>query len=969
MANSETPQPGPEPDSPDPAGARPPQPAPKAARAPGGKPAQGAPARPQGAQQAAQGTPRAAQGGQQTGQGAAAGAPRQGQPRKAARPQSQPQPKNAQQKPAGAAKPAQPKAATDPAQKPTGQAKPVSSGAAQAPPPQNGSTPEPQDGKARGARGDGRPTASKLSWALAAAVCAAAGITASLLGAGNVASEHKTQAMQSFQSSAVSTAGTLKLMLQHEEDLATSGGTYFANNPNATEAQFAAWAHWARLLRRYPELERAGFVTLVSPTATKPSGTSAGAGTTATKTAAAGAKPSTTTASKTGTTSTFTSSAAPTATTSLSGLHITPAGVRPYYCLASTELVRGPAHRARAGIDYCSQSPALIFSRTTAQALVAPVSPTRPGQLGIETPVYRGTVPPGTAAGRIGAFAGWLREVLEPGVVLEATLANHPGEAIVLTYSHGASHSTFSLGTPHANAPSRTTVLHEGWTVTSFGAPISSSVVSDREARGLLIAGSALSILIGLLIYALGAGSPEGADATAAAPKPKPRPRSVPNEDLYDELTGLPNRALTLDRAERTVARAGRQSGMLAGALLVDVDWFDDVNQKLGRAAGDQLLKTVAERLEQVVRTEDSVGRLEGDKFLITVESVARGVRLDSLARRLIEALHKPVDLDDFGPSFVLTASIGVAYGRYTSHEQLMHDAQLAMEASKQAGKDRYTLFNANMRAVIEDRGVLEAELNAALREGQFFLLYQPICDLRTRKVVGLEATIRWQHPKQGVQLPADFLPLAEETGLIVPIGRWVLQEACARAAEWEVAGQKVPVGVQVSARQFNREGFATDVLRALQQSGVDPSMLTLEIAESIVMADATAATERMHQLKNLGVGMAIDNFGSGYAYRADLQRMPLSFLKVDRAELAASEDEDYRHWLLEAILVFGRDLSLTVIAKGIETAEQVSALQQMGCELAQGHFFGEPTPADALERLFADGVPGVRATSTGLVD
>jgi diguanylate cyclase (GGDEF)-like protein len=961
MANSEIPQPGPEPDAPDPARAQRPQPeagakAPgaKAPRAPGAKPAQGA----QGAQRPA-GSPRPAQGGK--------AAPRPAQQRKAPPPQTQAQLQNRAQEPAAAAAAAAgaPAKAKAKAKAPTAEkgatpaAAAAAAGTAAAKDQAVGAdgAPAQSQGSGRGVPGDRRPAASRLSWALAAVVCAAAGITASLLGAGNVASEHKTQAMQSFQTSAVSTAATLKLMLQHEEDLATSGGTYFANNPKASQSQFAAWAHWARTLRRYPELERIGFVTLVSPPAAAAQGSAGTRNTSTAPVSGAGSR----------------SAAAPashaTAPNPLAGLRVTPPGIRPYYCLTSTELVRAPAHQARAGIDYCAQMPALIFSRQTGADLVAPVSAKRPGQLAIETPVYRGSAPPASTAGKIGAFAGWLREVLEPGLLLETTLVTHPGEAIVLAYAHGATRATFTIGTPHSGAPSRTTILHEGWTVTTFGEPINSGLISDREARGLLIAGSALSILIGLLIYALGTARPATTDAPEAAPKPRQKARSVKDEDLYDELTGLPNKALTLDRAERTVARAGRQSGMLAGALLVDVDWFDDVNQKLGRAAGDQLLKTVAERLEQVVRTEDSVGRLEGDKFLITVESVARGARLDSLARRLIEALHKPVDLDDFGPSFVLTASIGVAYGRYTSHEQLIHDARLAMEASKQAGKDRYTLFNANMRAVIEDRGVLEAELNAALREGQFFLLYQPICDLRTRKVVGLEATIRWRHPKQGVQLPADFLPLAEETGLIVPIGRWVLQEACARAAEWEVAGQKVPVGVQVSARQFNREGFATDVLRALQQSGVDPSMLTLEIAETIVMADATAATERMHQLKNLGVSMAIDDFGSGYAYRADLQRMPLDFLKVDRSELAASEDEDYRHWLLEAILVFGRDLSLTVIAKGIETAEQVSALQQMGCELAQGHFFGEPTPADALERLFADGVPGVRATSTGLVD
>jgi EAL domain-containing protein (putative c-di-GMP-specific phosphodiesterase class I) len=204
------------------------------------------------------------------------------------------------------------------------------------------------------------------------------------------------------------------------------------------------------------------------------------------------------------------------------------------------------------------------------------------------------------------------------------------------------------------------------------------------------------------------------------------------------------------------------------------------------------------------------------------------------------------------------------------------------------------------------------------------------------------------------VLTPADFLPLAEETGLIVPIGRWVLEEACTRAAAWNVAGHRVGISVMVSANQLNRDGFATDVRRALQQSGIEPSLLTLEIAETTIMRDVAAAAERLREVKQLGVSIAIDDFGSGYAYRSDLEQMPLDYLKVDRSALAASEDEDYRNWLLEAILLFGRDLSLTVIAKGIETQEQLSALQAMGCAMAQGYFIGEPQVTGAVEGLLA---------------
>jgi EAL domain-containing protein (putative c-di-GMP-specific phosphodiesterase class I) len=229
-----------------------------------------------------------------------------------------------------------------------------------------------------------------------------------------------------------------------------------------------------------------------------------------------------------------------------------------------------------------------------------------------------------------------------------------------------------------------------------------------------------------------------------------------------------------------------------------------------------------------------------------------------------------------------------------------------------------------------------------------------------------VEALIRWQHPTQGMLAPDDFIPLAEETGLIVPIGRWALEEACNRAAAWHVAGHRVGVAVKVSATQLGRQGFVTDVRRALQQSGIEPALLTLEIAETAVMRDVESFAQRLREIKSLGVSIAIDDFGgSGYAHHSDLRRLPLDCLRVDRGSLAASEDEAYRSWLLESILLVGRDLSLTVIATGIETAEQMASLQALGCTMAQGFLLGKPTPVDAVEGLFVAGFPAAHATST----
>jgi EAL domain-containing protein (putative c-di-GMP-specific phosphodiesterase class I) len=325
----------------------------------------------------------------------------------------------------------------------------------------------------------------------------------------------------------------------------------------------------------------------------------------------------------------------------------------------------------------------------------------------------------------------------------------------------------------------------------------------------------------------------------------------------------------------------------------------------------------------------------------------------------VIESLHKPVTIEGFGPSISLTASIGVAFGRYETPDELLRDARLALDASKAAGKDRYTLFNANMRSVIEGRGVLEVELNAALQSKQLFLLYEPIHDLASQKVVGLETLLRWRHPAQGVLGPDSFMALAEETGLSVPIGRWMLEEAATRAAAWNVAGHRVGVSVPVTANQLARDGFATDVRRALLQSGIEPSLLTLEISESAVMREIEVVASRLQEMKQLGVRIAVDDFGSGYAHHSDLRRLPLDFLVVDRSSLAASDDEDYRSWLLQAILVLGRDLSLTVIAKGIGSQEEMLTLQTMGCTLAQGPFLGEPVPAEAVvERVLEAGLP-----------
>jgi len=834
--------------------------------------------------------------------------------------------------------------------------------------PGSGAQTEPEHEQS--SRGPG--AARKLVWALVALVCVAAGVVGSVLGAHAIVRSDSIKSRRSAQQTSAAVASSVKLSLRHEEDIAVGAATYFAGDSKTSPKQFATWVKWAQTLRRYPELEGLSLVTLVHANelavfharitgqSLEPARAAASASSSPSASATASSSAATTTAAS-----------KPKPKPARGTLRVVPSSDHPYYCLAIANLVRSPAKSPPAGLDYCAVTPGLLLSRDGGASNYTTVRAGGATALAIDTPVYRGNAIPHSVFGREAASVGWLREVIAPNVMLAEALRGHEASAVRIDYHTSQTSIAFASGAPQlveANttppgAEGTTLQLHNGWTVQSFAAVPRTSVLDDGSALALLIVGCALSALLGTLVFVLGGGrAPVVVVRVAQARKPSAPAPAAPGEDLHDPLTGLPNRALMIDRAECMLARAGRQSGLLVGALFIDIDWFKDVNEKLGDVAGDQILKIVAERLEAVVRAGDTVGRLGDDEFVLLVESAARGARLDSLARRVVESLHKPFELEGFGPSFFLTASIGVAFGRYSSPEDLLRDAQLALHAAKAAGKDRYTLFNANMRSVIEGRGVLEVELNTALAEKQFFLLYEPVYDLATGKVAGLDAQLRWLHPKRGVVLPDDFIPLAEEAGLTVPIGRWALEEACGRAAAWNVAGHAVGVSVEVSPNQLNRENFVTDVRRALQQSGVEPSMLTLAIAETTVMSDVSAAVERLEEIKQLGVRIAIDDFGgSGYAYHSDLRRLPLDFLKVDRSSLAASEDEDYRTWLLEAIMIVGRDLSLTVIAKGIESFEQLSALQGMGCAMAQGTLMGKAVPANGIDNVLDVKLPAMR--------
>ena len=766
-----------------------------------------------------------------------------------------------------------------------------------------------------------RTTAGRRGiWALASVLLVLGGVIASVLGAHALARTEADRGRLAFHLASAEIASTLRLAIQHEEDLVIGASAFVAGNPHASAADFDRWAESVHAMQRYPELQNIGLVELVP----------------ASQLAAFQARMTADPIRPFG----------PLSKPKQDESGVVPLGARPYYCLASAGLARSAASYLPVGLDYCALAPTLMSARDSGVASYAPFTHMGTTALGIQTPVYRGGVTPSTVTDRHHAFVGWLGELLVPGVVLNRALQGHAGVSVRFRYQSGHSHVQFASGTPAAGAQRATINLNNGWTVQSFGAAVAGGVFGDRDALGLLSAGILVSALLGLLVSVLGTGR------TRALSLVREKTRELSHQALHDPLTGLPNRALVLDRAEQMLARSARSPGTVAGALFIDIDGFKHVNDSLGHAAGDRLLQVAGERLQSAVREQDTVGRLGGDEFVVLVESTADEAALDVFADRLTEALRAPVELGAAGKIFSVTASIGVAVGRYGSPDELLRDADLALYAAKAAGRDRYALFDASMSGGVQSRLELASDLDGALAGEQLFLAYQPIFELPAREVVGVEALVRWQHPSHGLIAPESFIPLAEESGLISAIGRWVLEESCRQAARWAAEGLTLDIAVNVSAFQLGRSDFTEDVRRALGDSGIEPSSLTLEITETALMRDVGAACEHLLEIRALGVRVAIDDFGTGYASLSQLQRMPIDILKIDRSFVAALSVGGQSRELLEAILGVGRSLSLTVVAEGIEEPSQLRALEEMGCQMAQGFVLGHPGPARDVEGL-----------------
>jgi diguanylate cyclase (GGDEF)-like protein len=420
----------------------------------------------------------------------------------------------------------------------------------------------------------------------------------------------------------------------------------------------------------------------------------------------------------------------------------------------------------------------------------------------------------------------------------------------------------------------------------------------------------------------------------------------------HDPLTGLPNRTLILDRVEQMLARCARGQAQVA-ALFIDIDNFKTVNDTHGHAAGDQLLQAVAARLDGVVRGSDALGRLGGDEFVVISEGLSVQVGPELIAERLLEALKASFQLGaDEETRFTVSASIGIAVGGRTSAEELLREADIAMYRAKWDGKNRYAVFETGMQDVVQQRAELEMDLQGALERSEFFLVYQPTFALSDMTPTGVEALIRWQHPVRGVIQPDEFIPLAEETGLITEIGRWVVEQACSQSAAWRDAGYAMGMAVNVSARQLDSDRFIADVEGALRDSGLAPGALTLEVTETTLMRNIEETARRLVALKQLGVRIAIDDFGTGYSSLAHLQRFPVDALKIDRSFITGLSQNKEGETLIHTLVQLGKALSIETLAEGIEQPQQLSKLRDEDCDSGQGFLFARPLDVAGTEEF-----------------
>jgi diguanylate cyclase (GGDEF)-like protein len=570
----------------------------------------------------------------------------------------------------------------------------------------------------------------------------------------------------------------------------------------------------------------------------------------------------------------------------------------------------------------------------------------RSGLVATMTPVYRLGKPASVAT-----TTGWVLAVYQANEIVNPVLASHHGFSATLSYQNGHSGWTALYRTGSATRglmetiPLRTPGL---WSVTLVAPWATTGLSSNTQGLAVLLGGVIVTLLVFLLLLVLLRSH------TSVLELVDERTAQLHHQALHDALTGLPNRTLIFDRVEQMLARARRDMTEIA-VLFVDLDQFKDVNDTFGHAAGDDMLREAARRFQGTVRDTDTIGRLGGDEFVVLVEDAVGAANPEVVAGRILRALEEPFSVGDAQQTVSFQgATIGIATGLRDSAEALLGDADIALYNARTSTHNAFETFRPEMRVATERRVELEAQLRETLAQGQFDVVYQPIFSLADGRPLGAEALLRWNHPTRGVVGPAEFIPVLETTGMILDVGMFVLEHACACLTRWRKLNPAFYVSVNVSGRQFEHGPFTENVRDCLSRSGVPPEALMLEITETAVMRDFQSAARRLRSLRHTGVRLSIDDFGTGYCSMAYLQEFQVDVLKIDRSFVSRMDLSPRGASIVRTIIQLGRDLQLHTIAEGIESEAQLHRLKEYGCDAGQGFLLAVPAAAPATHALLA---------------
>jgi diguanylate cyclase (GGDEF)-like protein len=662
---------------------------------------------------------------------------------------------------------------------------------------------------------------------------------------------------------------------------------------------------------------------------------------------------------------------------------LTPATAQSPYCFTSLLAMRSSLESAGdtvlpPGLDWCATASAgaLNRSRDTGQAVTTTLlEPNESAILGslkssgghsaggaVQTlrsldqafgstvvvlePVYAQPAPTSVSARRQ-SLVGWVGGLVDTAAVLtNAGGANSDLQLTLARQNPGVSSQVVaSRVTGSALGLGKRIPISAGgsWLVTVRQPPV--AAVHTGTFQGLVVGGVvALATLLVFLV--LGALVVSRRRTMAVLDDQSGELRHA---NLHDSLTGLPNRALVVDRAEQMLARS-RRTQLPCAALLVGLDEFKRFNEVNGHPMGDELLRAIGERLRTLLREADTVGRVGGDEFVILTDGSSLAAGPELVGERITDVLHEPFYLDGWPEPFSVTAGIGIALGPRIGAEELLRDAGVALSEAKAAGKGKYVVFGQDLPQAIESRLAFENELRSAVASKQFVLRYQPIFDIDNRTTSGVEALLRWRHPSKRVVPPDHFMPVLEATGLIVPLGRWVLHEACRQGAELHRDGYRISMSVNVSPAQLESDTIVADIEDALGASGFDPNAMVLEVAETTLLRDNINMVDRLIALKQLGVRIAIDDFGTGYSSLAFLRQFPIDILKIDRSFISSMANTRESSALIHTLVQFAKTLGLTTIAEGVEEEGQIDPLLAEQCESGQGFLYGRPLSPTQLD-------------------